>query len=115
MRAFLKPLNPSDDEPSSAPASAPPKRVRLDPWHTSPSGRSPQQPATTLEKGKLTGRVVLIPRSEWPDEVCEEHGGEGWRGRVTSEDRRSGSVGVKTHDHTYYFAMEAVLSWKALK
>ena len=70
-----------------------------------------------VDSGRLGGglEVRVCPRSEWPDEVCEEHGGEGWRGRVTSEDRRSGSVGVKTHDHTYYFAMEAVLSWKALK
>ena len=58
---------------------------------------------------------VFGTRSEWPDEVCEEHGGEGWRGKVTSEDRRSGAVGVKTHDHTYYFPLEAVLVWKSLK
>ena len=53
-----------------------------------------QRPIQPLEKGKLTGRWVLSPTSQWPDEPCDEESGRGWRAKITSEVR--GIAGVKT-------------------
>ena len=108
----------SDDE--AAPAQAP-KRARRSASSAARAGPS-ERSIPPLEKGKLEGRSVLIPREQWPEEPCDERGGEGWSGKVASE--RFGTVGVTTqsigvdgaiHNFTYHFVLEEVLRWKPLK
>ena len=72
-----------------------------------------QRPIQPLEKGKLTGRWVLSPTSQWPDEPCDEESGRGWRAKITSEVR--GIAGVKTVGFTILqFQVGEVLQWEAL-
>ena len=104
----------------AAPAQAP-KRARRSASSAARAGPS-ERSIPPLEKGKLEGRSVLIPREQWPEEPCDELGGEGWLGKVASE--RFGTVGVTTesigvdgaiHNFTYHFVLEEVLRWKPLK
>ena len=67
-----------------------------------------------LERGKLVGRRVMIPRSFWPDEPCHEPEGEGWPAAVVSESH--GVVGIKTLGYAcQHFRLEVVLEWRPLR
>ena len=97
----------SEETDASQPASKRPKAT------AGPAASRAQAAPLPLEKGKLTGRKVLIPRALWPDEPCDEQGGEGWRSVVSSEVR--GVVGIKTEGKIYHFGVDTVLEWRPLK
>lgn len=66
-----------------------------------------------LKAGRLKGRWVLIPKSEWPDYECKQYDGAGWRATVLSE--AGGAANVRCQGQTWYFPVASVVTWTALR
>lgn len=71
------------------------------------------RPVPPLVEGELKGRKVMIPRATWPDEECNELGGQGWRASVTKVSR--GIANIKAAGYTYHFGVPEVLTWRPLR
>ena len=67
-----------------------------------------------LQVKQLTGRLVLVPRVEFPDEECHEHGGAGWEGYVVKEARGVVSIKFAGFADTCHWASEYILGWRPL-
>ena len=77
----------------------------------------PKAPAP-LRLGYLSGRLVLIPCSIYPQDACDEHGGQGWTGRVTKCTHGTATVKLSNGaggSVSAYFDVATVLKWKPLK
>ena len=68
--------------------------------------------AERVKKGELTGRAVLCPRAQWPEEPCD--GDAGWRGVVAYE-KYGTTAAVRIKGILYHFAISTVLTWQPLK
>eukprot|EP00962_Isochrysis_galbana_P052071 scaffold23448_cov133-Isochrysis_galbana.AAC.1 len=91
----------SGSEESSSDGDAPLLSTKT---RSAPPGRR-----LTNVRAELTGRKVLVPAAEWPD---EEWDGAGWLGTVQVVARDLSSVKVRVDGHTYIFPMESVLQWQ---
>ena len=74
-----------------------------------------QRKPQPLKRSALPGRMVLMPASTYPGDVCEEHDGRGWSSRITSVSR--GVVRVKALEGSFAsetFRIDEVMRWEPL-
>mmetsp|Transcript_36667 Transcript_36667/g.60725 ORF Transcript_36667/g.60725 Transcript_36667/m.60725 type:complete len:338 (+) Transcript_36667:127-1140(+) len=77
---------------------------------------SPQCCGLPLEKEHLHGRKVLVPKAQFPDDPCDEHGSLGWEATIVKVHYRF-IVAVRFRNGNYpieYFKVADVLKWKPL-
>ena len=104
---------------------------RHTPGHLRPSAKQPKATPVSsrrpkpLDKGKLKGRVVLVPTSavtaeSLAEDGCAEHGGRGWSAQITSVKHNACLVKWiakegRWHGWRDYYQLHVVMGWEPLK
>ena len=74
-----------------------------------------------LVKGRLPGRKVLVPATQYPQETCLVNGGQGWAARVQNVKRCIAMLkldGCSSAGHAWelvYIHQDTVLGWQPLR